>query len=151
MNQHRKNRRGGKQFHSRPGNQKLPLAAKPPASFPHSSTHSLGRGKTHRLFSYDGEVHPFMTRSLFPRCCHDLADTLPPSHYATEIDTGEERERKRTRDRCHQMTVMVRHVHFIHMNKMPFPPHPISLLKDTQDARAEGPSLVLWLINPLCI
>lgn len=73
---HRKNRRGGKQFHSRPGNQKLPLAAKPPASFPHSSTHSLGRGKTHRLFSYDGEVHPFMTRSLFPRCCHNTEKKL---------------------------------------------------------------------------
>ena len=42
---------------------------------------------------------------LFPRCCHDLADTLPPSHYTPEIDTGEEGERKRTKDRYHQMTV----------------------------------------------
>ena len=76
LNQHRKNSRGGKKFHSRPCNQKLPLAGKPAAWFPHSSTHSLGWGKTSRLFSFDGEVHPFMTRSLFPRCCLNTEKSL---------------------------------------------------------------------------
>ena len=79
LNQHRKNSRGGTKFHSRPCNQKLPLAGKPAAWFPHSSTHSLGWGKTRRLFSFNGEVHPFMTWSLFPRCCPNTEKTDPVS------------------------------------------------------------------------
>lgn len=56
-----------KQFHSRPGNQKLPLAAAFTSLVStSSSTHSLGWGKTHRLFSYDGKVHPHDTKPLSP-------------------------------------------------------------------------------------
>lgn len=76
LNHHRKNSRGGKKFHSRSGNQRLPLAMKLPAWLPHSSTHSLGWGKTHRLFSYNGKAQPFMTWSLFPWCCHNTENKL---------------------------------------------------------------------------